>query len=71
MPKLARRFVGRNPGKRLDDHPLESWHQAVVYALSGQREALVRLMQAHALFVAAGYPRFSRYMGETAQVYRW
>lgn len=70
-PALVKKFVGRNPAKRLLGHPQEPWHQAVVFGLSGQHEALVRVMQGAALRVAADYPESTRYVYQGAQVFRW
>ena len=70
-PKLVRKFVGKNPAKRLLGHPEEPWHQAVVYALSDQPQALIRVMQGATLRVAADYPESTRYLYEGAQVFRW
>ncbi|XNZ00881.1 hypothetical protein ACL90Y_02470 [Micrococcus luteus] len=70
-PKLVRKFVGKNPAKRLLGHPQEPWHQAVVFALSDQPQALIRVMQGATLRVAADYPESTRYLYEGAQVFRW
>ena len=70
-PPLVLKFIGKDADKRLMSHPLESWHQAVVYALSGQRDALICVMQGAALRVAASYPHSTRYLFQGAQIYRW
>jgi len=70
-PALVKRFVGRNAGKKLLGHPEEAWHQAVVYALSGENAALVQVMRGATLRVAADYPESTRYLYEGAQVFRW
>lgn len=35
-PGFMRRFVGKDPGKRLAAHPDEPLHQAVIYSLAGR-----------------------------------
>lgn len=71
VPGLMRRFVGKDPGRRLAAHPDEPLHQAVIYSLAGQVPAVVKIFQGFSLYVSAGYPGSTRYMYEGAQVFRW
>ena len=71
LPPLARKFLGRNPGKRLSGHPQESWHQATLFVLAGQPEPVGRIFQGFAYYVCAGHPHSVWYMFESAQLFRW
>ena len=68
---LLRRFLGKNPGKYLSRHLHEPWHQAILYALTGQRESLILVMRGASLLVASMFPNVNRHILESAQVYRW
>ena len=70
-PALMRRFVGRKPSKTLSAEGWGVWHQAVAYALAGQKRPLEILLRSHAYFVSANYPIRTAYMEESAQILRW